>query len=253
MRLLALIKNVLKELIHERIYFSGILVAVGISLLSLILGEMTFDEANKLIADFGYLAQFLILIFIAIFSGAWSLQKEMDKQTLLLVLARPVDRRTFIYARFFGVSFFTLVLSLALSCVVFLLLKQTDFSVTRSLAVGLILWAQSVALLGIVMFAAQCVRPALAAGLALVILLLGYWLGDLVFFAEKSENPFFIALVDGAHWCVPQFYRMNVKSWFALVDGIPVQVGLWALGHSLLWGFISVYFAALVFRRKDLV
>ena len=103
------------------------------------------------------------------------------------------------------------------------------------------------------MLAAQCVRPALAAGLALVVLLLGYWLGDLVFFAEKSENPVFVLLVDWAHWCVPQFYRMNVKSWFALADGIPAQVGFWALAHCLLWGLIAVYFAALVFRRKDLV
>lgn len=253
MRFWALIKNVVKELLHDKIYFVAFLGAIVLVLFSLLLGQMTFAEANKVIADFGFLAVFLIIQFITVFSGAWGLQREMDKQTLLLMLARPIHRESFLFARFVGVAFYNLTLTLLLSLVLFFILKGADVSWLRVIAVGIVLWAQSFAILGFSMLGAQLVRPSLAAGLSTVVLLLGFWLGDLRFFAEKSGEATFLLAVEALHWLIPQFYKMNVKSWFAVSEGIPSDVGVWALVHCGVWGFITALLASFVFRRKDLV
>lgn len=253
MRLVALVKNVLKELLHERVYLVGLMVAFLIVGMSLILGEMTFAEANKIIADFGFLAVFLIIQFITIFSGAFGMQKEMEKQTLLLMLARPVSRSSFLLARFLGVTLYNLVITLGLSSVVYFLLKGSSIEFLKVQAVGFVLWAQTVAILGFVFMCAQAVRPSLAAGMAAVVLLLGHWLGDLKFFAIKSGQVSFMLAVDALHWVVPHFYKMNVKSWYAVSEGIPVEVGVWALAQCLVWAAMTFWIATISFRRKDLV
>lgn len=249
----ALTKNVINELCHDRLYLVGALAAIGLIGFSMVLGEMSFDESNKIISDFGFLGVFLIINFSTLFAGAWSIQKEMEKQTLLLMLARPISRDSFIYARFAGIGFFNLILSLILSSVVYALVKTSSIPYSHALAIGIILWAQSMASLGFVIFAAQVVRPSLAAGLAFTAILLGNWLGDLTYFANKSGEAIYIFCVQALHWLVPQYYKMNVKSWFALSEGIPSDVGAWALIHCLVWALISMKVAAFIFRRKDLV
>lgn len=119
--------------------------------------------------------------------------------------------------------------------------------------ISLSLWCESAVILCLVIFFSLVVRPVLALGAGFIVFLLGHWLGDLAFFAEKSREEVFIAAVKGLHWVTPNFYRMNWKSAYFLETGIPSANVLWMLAHMVGWAILAVLLTNFFFRRKDIV
>jgi ABC-type transport system involved in multi-copper enzyme maturation permease subunit len=115
------------------------------------------------------------------------------------------------------------------------------------------LWFEGLLILSLVLLLSLIVRPVLALSLGIVIYLLGHWLGDLQFFAEKSKEVVFIRAVEILHWITPNFYRMNWKSAYFLENGIPQAQILWMLIHSVGWFLLLMLFTNILFRRKDIV
>ena len=83
--------------------------------------------------------------------------------------------------------------------------------------------------------------------------MVGEWIPDLQFFAEKSKDVFFINAVKGIGWVTPNLYRFNWKSYYFLEQGFDGQDVVWMTAHSLGWMLIIFVFACIIFRRKDIV
>ncbi|MNJ92479.1 ABC-2 family transporter protein [compost metagenome] len=252
-KVFTLAKNTFIEMLHEKLFFVVVIVAVLLFGLSFLLGALSFDEQMKILADFGFLAIQLSSLGIALFSGSYLLSKEIEKQTCLLVLARPVSRDQFIVGKFLGVLILNTLLVLFLGLALALLLGIDGNQLISYLEICISLWLESTVILALVLWLSLVIRPVLALAFGFVIFLLGHWLGDLAFFAEKSKELVFINLIKVLHWIVPNFYRMNWKSSFYLKEGIaPSEFG-WMLIHTGGWVLILILAANYFFRRKDIV
>jgi ABC-type transport system involved in multi-copper enzyme maturation permease subunit len=97
------------------------------------------------------------------------------------------------------------------------------------------------------------VRPVIALCSGIMIFLLGEWLGDMVFFAEKSKDAMFINAVKVLHWISPNLYKMNWKSYYFLENGIPWDHFVWMLAHMVGWILVLILLTNFFFRRKDIV
>lgn len=252
-KVLTLAKNTLVEMLHEKLFFIVVIVAILLFGLSFLLGALSFDEQMKILADFGFLSIQLSSLGIALFSGSYMLAKEIEKQTCLLVLARPVSRDQFLLGKFFGVLSLNTLLVLFLGVALALLLGVTSQQMLAFVEICTSLWLESTVILALVLWLSLVIRPVLALVFGFVIFLLGHWLGDLMFFAEKSKEEGFVSLVKGLHWIVPNFYRMNWKSSYFLTTGIPSAEFGWMLIHTLGWIVILILLANYFFRRKDIV
>jgi len=112
---------------------------------------------------------------------------------------------------------------------------------------------ESAVILSFVIGFSLIVRPVLSLSAGFVIYLLGQWLPDLLFFAEKSKDQVFINLAKALHWLVPNFYRANWKSEYFLQKGISFENMQWMLSHMLGWFLIYLLMTNFFFRRKDIV
>lgn len=254
-KVLTLARTTLREMLRERVFMVAVLIAVALLALSFLLGALSFAEQRKILTDFGFLAVQISGLGISLFSGAYLLAKEIEKQTCLLILSRPVSRAQFIVGKLLGVLALNSLLMGSLTVLLWILLglwKEPQFLLSF-LEIALSLWCESAVILCLVIFFSLVVRPVLALGAGFMVFLLGHWLGDLAFFAEKSREDMFVQAVKVLHWLTPNFYRMNWKSAYFLEKGIPAENILWMLAHMTGWALLAVLATNFFFRRKDIV
>ncbi|WII73426.1 ABC transporter permease [Bdellovibrio sp. 22V] len=251
----ALARTTLREMLRERMFLVVVMIAIALLGLSFLLGALSFAEQRKILTDFGFLAIQVAVLGVSLFSGAYLLAKEIEKQTCLLILSRPVSREQFILGKIFGVLALNTLLLASLAILLWVLLglwKESQLWLSF-FEICLSLWFESAIILCWVICFSLIVRPVLALGAGFMVFLLGHWLGDLAFFAEKSKEAVFIKAVEIFHWVTPNFYRMNWKSAYFLENGIPAENIGWMLAHMVGWGLLLILLTQFFFRRKDIV
>lgn len=254
-KVLTLAKTTLREMLREKVFLVVIVIALVLIALSFLLGALSLAEQRKILTDFGFLAIQIAMLGISLFSGAYLLAKEIEKQTCLLILSRPVTRDQFILGKIFGVLALNTLLMVFLGILLWALLGLwSEPQLWGSFAeICLSLWFESAVILGLVICLSLVVRPVLALSSGFVIFLLGHWLGDLAFFAEKSKEAVFVQAVKVLHWIVPNLYRLNWKSAYYLEKGLSGGDVLWMAAHMTGWFLIYILLTNFFFRRKDIV
>jgi ABC-type transport system involved in multi-copper enzyme maturation permease subunit len=255
MRVLTLSRLTLQEMIYDKIFIVVLVLAGLVIALSFALGALSFSEQQKIVADFGFLAVELACCLIASFGGSYMISREIEKQTCLLILSRPVSRGEFIVAKYLGVLILNLIVAFSLGLLLGALLQlwNQPNQIGHLAIIILSLWLKAAILGGIAFVFSLLVRPMISLMFTLVVYLLGHWLEDMKFFAEKFHDDGIKTLVNIFDWICPNFYRMNWKSWFFLEKGPgSLEVG-WMIVHSLGWILIMLFLMQVLFRRKDIV
>jgi ABC-type transport system involved in multi-copper enzyme maturation permease subunit len=183
--------------------------------------------------------------------GSHSIQREIDRKTLFVLLARPIPRwhivvgawgalvfLNFIFALGFSFSFMT-------SAGFWVLFKGFAISALTSILKALVIssFALSMGLL---------VRPILALGTSISYWFLCYSIPDIQFFVNKLKDPFLTSLVNGLDQILPQFYKFNWKSYYFVVNPPDSSQIFWVVSHTLAWTFVWLFLASVFFQRKEI-
>jgi ABC-type transport system involved in multi-copper enzyme maturation permease subunit len=245
-------KTTFQEMIREKLFIIVIFMAALLFAISLLLGALSFSEQQRILADLGFTAIEVAAVGISLFAGAFLISKEIEKQTLLLVLARPISRDQFLMGKVSGIIALNIFLVATLGLVLYVLL-ETSPSFLNLCTILLAIWLKAMIALAFVIFFSVVVRPILALLMSFGILLLGEWIPDLQFFAEKSKDLLFINAMKVVTWVTPNLFRFNWKSYYFLELGFETQDIIWMISHSAGWILVVFVLACLIFRRKDIV
>lgn len=242
----------LQEMIREKLFIVIIFMAAILFGISLLLGALSFSEQQRILSNLGFTAIEVASVGISLFAGAFLISKEVEKQTLLLVLARPISRDQFLMGKVSGIITLNTLMVVALGVVLYILLGASP-DLLNLVTILSSIWFEALIALSLVIFFSVVVRPILALLMSFGILMLGQWIPDLQFFAEKSKDLFFINAVKVVTWVTPNLFRFNWKSYYFLESGFESQDVVWMVAHSAGWTLIVFVFACLIFRRKDIV
>lgn len=240
------------ELMREKFFLLTLFFGFGVIGLSLVLGNLTISEHDRILGDFGLAAVELAAMVICVFLGSFLLSKEVDRQTCLLVLARPVTRFQFIIGKLCSVMILNTFTILVMSLLILGLLGNWSLW-TNAAILMFSVWCKSLVVLFIVVLLSLLVRPVLAAFSGFSIYLLAHWIPDLMFFANKSKNDQYIMMSKAVDWIVPNFYSYNWKSYQFLESGVRQANVNWMLLNVLSWVLMTGFFINVVFGRKDIV
>ena len=238
-----------------RLKFFHIIVFFGILFIgfSHLLSSLTFSVQERLLYDFGLSGLELGLIMISSLIGSHSIQREIDRKTLFVILARPIPRSDIVVGAWLSILMLCFLFALG-----FLLSLVLSANASHSHYDGLFIAALSSFLKAMVIssFAVACgliVRPILALGATISYWVLCYSLPDIQFFVAKLQDEALTALFSWMDAFIPQFYRYNWKS-FYYITHVPVGTEvMWAVFHSLAWSFFWLFMGALFFTRKEIV
>ena len=107
--------NTSKEVFRDRILYGLVIFAVLLVFVSLLLGELSFAEQARIITDMGLLAAQLGCAMLAVFVGSSLVWRELEKQTVLTLLSKPVSRAKFLAGKFVGLTIVLIVTDLLIS------------------------------------------------------------------------------------------------------------------------------------------
>ncbi|MBK7960485.1 MAG: ABC transporter permease [Bdellovibrionales bacterium] len=243
--------NTYREWMREKFFWVAVALSFLLLSLSTVLGQLTFAEEQKILMDFGLSALEISLLFVASFSGAYVVSKEVDKQTCLLLLSRPISRTHFLLGKWIGLIELLLLLFATCSLVLWFLLDSQETSWFFLIAVSVFL--KALVILSFTLMTSFFVRPIISLIFGVSIYLVGHWLSDLSYFAQKSHSQVYVFLADALGYIIPQFYRFNWKSYYFLEKGIDLVVYRSMGVHYLSWVLIYLFVADFLFRRKDIV
>lgn len=243
--------NTFREWMREKFFWVAVALSFLLLSMSVVLGQLTFTEEQKILMDFGLSAIEISLLFVAAFSGSYVVSKEIDKQTCLLLLSRPMSRSQFLLGKWLGLVELCFLLFATCSFVLWLLLETEENLLF--LMIALSIFCKCLVILGFALMTSFFVRPIIGLLASLSLYLIGHWLSDLAYFANRSHSQWYIFFSDALGYIVPQFYRFNWKSYYFLEKGIDTSIYQSMGLHYLAWILICLFIADQAFRRKDIV
>ena len=252
-RIFELAGNTFRETIRDRVLNSSLLFAIALIAASVLLGQLSIGQDQKIVRDLGLGAIEVFSVIIAIFIGTSLLHRELDKRTIFIVLSKPVSRAEFLIGKFTGLMGTLTVLLLAMALAFSLLLVALKaFDPLLLWQVGLI-WVQLGLLVATALLFSTFTSPVLAMMYCFSLYVVGHNLGALrLVFQTEAANPLLRALAKGLYFGLPNLAHLDVKN--QVVYGVPFSAGEWlqALAYGGAYAAAALAIGVAVFSRREM-
>ena len=254
-RIVVIARNVFLEVIRDRILYLMALFALLMVLATLLLPQVSAGTEQKIILDLGLAAMHLLSVIIAVFVGTGLVNKEIEKRTVLVLLAKPVSHGEFIVGKHLGLSAVLAVLlaGLGLMFAAMLAITGVPFSfASLALATGFML-LEAMLLTAVAILFGVFTSSLLATLLTFAVYLMGHLTQDLVAFAQLSENPGLQRLTQGLYLVLPDLERLNLRNLAVYgLELLPDPLTLLAhLAYGLVYSALLLTLATVVFSRRQ--
>lgn len=254
MKILVIAENTYREIIRDRILYGLLVFAFFIIGFSLVLGQLSFAEQARISANFGFAAIHISATVLAIFMGSTLVAKEIEKQTIMTLLVRPVSREEFLIGKFFGLAMAISTVMVGLSLIILLVFYIIDFQ--WSWNATYILWGiglEAAVMLAVTMLFGVFTKPLLVVVFSAGVYLIGHWQNSLAYFSSKSESPVFRTFGKIVGYLLPNFDTYNWRYMILSEEKLQLSQVLEASLNAFFWLVFLMALAAIMFRRRDFV
>lgn len=247
-------QNTFREVIRDRVLYGLLVFAVLFILFSLLLGNLSFAEQGRIVTNFGLAAAHFMSVVIAIFIGSTLVSREIERQTILTLLAKPISRRQFVVGKFMGLS---LVLFLSIVIIsMFLAALLYFYGSVHWGPYGLAfvgIFEESLILVGFALFFGSFARPVMTVVFTLGIWLIGHGVEDIRYFSSKSESAVIKEMGQFLAKVLPNFENFNWRNLVVYGDLLPSESILKAFLLCLGWSFLTVWLAGWIISKRDFI
>jgi len=254
-RILAIARASAREIIRERVLYALLFLVLLLIGVALLLGELSVGQERRIVLNLGLGAIRALGIVMAILSGVRLLEKEFERRTIYVLLAKPVRRWEVIVGKFLG-SALVLLVSLILMVAGLMLALA---SVTQAwmgdlrlmLPVVVLFWFQFLMAAAIALVLATFSTPVLAMLLAIGIVILGHVSRDFWHWAEALRSPVLAFLSRVLYHLIPNMGGLTFTSAVVHERQIALSVVGLAAAYVALYLILLLLVAAILFHRRE--
>lgn len=252
-RMSAIATNVFREVMRDRILYLIGFYALAILLANRLLPEIAAATEDKILLDLVLAAMAVLSLVIAVFVGTGLVNKEIEKRTVFVLIAKPVSRSEFIVGKHFGLSAVLAVLISSMTAIALLILHiaQVPFSLPNVLISSGFLFLQLSLITAIAILFGVFTSSLLATLFTFGVYLMGMASQDIVKFGKLTKNPSIEAATQGLYLVMPDLARLDLKNQ-AVYNLIPSPDVL--LGSALYAGLYIAFvlaIASLIFSARE--
>lgn len=254
-RIFVIARNVFQEVIRDRILyiigFYALILAVAIRLLP----EFAATTENKIFLDFGLVVMSVMGLIVAIFVGTGMVNKEIEKRTVLVLIAKPISRSEFITGKYLGLLAVLAVLIATMTAIYlgFLQFGNVSHSTVSILVAAIFLFLQLTLITAIAITFGVFTSSLLAITLTFAVYLIGNVTQDLLKFGRLSRNPGIEHLTQALYLILPDLSRLDVKN--NAVYGLQALSDTTTLitnaGYGLFYSAMLLAIAILIFSQRE--
>jgi ABC-type transport system involved in multi-copper enzyme maturation permease subunit len=252
MRIWAVALNTFKETIRNRVLLNILIFAVGLILLSLIIGDWSLGQQVKVIKDLGLSAMSLFGLLIAIFIGIRLMVQELEQRTIYVVASKPIHRWEIVLGKYLGLGMTlaanVILMSLALWGVNLLMEGRVDLGLAPAI---LLIYVEILLIVGFALFFSSFISPTLSAIFTLIIFIVGHLSGFLRDYVQLYPDRGFHWFLRVIYSIVPNLENLNLKT--VVVEHLEKPPHAVAYGFLYGIGYILLLllFTAVLFERRD--
>lgn len=254
-RIWVIASNVFKEVIRDRVLYLVAVYAVLLLLAAGLLPDVAAGAHGKITLDLGLAGIHLLGLIVTVFVGTSLINKEIEKRTVLVLIAKPVSRLEFIIGKHLGLSAVLAVLMVLLTTiyVTVLIVNQTAFSWVSILLAILFTFVEMALLTAVAMLFGVFTSSLLATLLTIAVYLVGHLSQDIIALGQLSENANFQRIANGMYLVLPDLERLNLRNEavYGLVLLPPVPELLSHLAYGLLYIVLLLTLSVVIFARRQ--
>jgi ABC-type transport system involved in multi-copper enzyme maturation permease subunit len=245
--------NVFREVIRDRVLYLVGLFALVLFASARLLPEVAAATEKKIILDVGLAAMALLSLVIAVFVGTGLVNKEIEKRTVLMLMAKPISRSEFIVGKHLGLSAVLAVLVAVMTAIYMgvLSLYQIPYPAFSIGIASLYLLLQLSLMTAVAIGFGVFTSSLLAALLTFAVYLMGNFSRDLMALGALSKSPAIEGFTRGLYLVLPDLARLDLKNQ-AVYGQLPgLEVLLTNAGYGLLYIVVLLALSTLVFTFKE--
>lgn len=221
--------------------------------LSYLLGSLSFTEQERIFFDLGLGGIEVATVFLATFLSTHALYREIERKTILVLLARPISRWQLLVGYLGSLMILNLIVITILGGILYVALMDAEQYPVTMLASLFIIFLKSIVISSFGLVCAVLSRPMFGFVLTITFWIAAYSLPDIVFLADKLQNPILNLITKLLGVIIPNFYLFNWKNYHYLQAPFIASDFLWAVFHCSIWTAVLLLLASLFFRRKEIV
>jgi ABC-type transport system involved in multi-copper enzyme maturation permease subunit len=248
-------KNVFQEVIRDRILYIIGFYAIILAVAFRAIPEFSSTSSDKIFLDFGLAAMNVICLIVAIFIGTGLVNKEIEKRTILVLIAKPISRSEFIASKYLGLSAVIAVLITTMTIIYlgFLQLGNVTYPVISILLAALFLFFQLCLMNAVAITLGVFTGSLIATALTFAVYLMGNITQDLVALGRLSGSPGMERITKFLYLVLPDLSRLDLKNDAVYgLQALPDTITLIAnAGYGLVYSFLLLAIAILIFLRRE--
>lgn len=250
--LLTIAGQTLTEARRNKIFYSLFLFALVVVLNATLFTEVTITTVDRMLKDTGIAAINLFALALTIFTGIGIINREIDRKSIYVVLAKPVTRAEYIVGKYLGLVAIMVTTCGAMFICLLLAMKSFRTDITPPIFLGLLGIFLEVAVLSAFALLCSTFTNSFASGFMTAALFIsGHLSSELHFYARKSGSLAWKVIGDGLYYGLPNLERFNFKYHVTYDLMVPVQTLALTLGYAFAYTAAFLTAAVLVFSRRD--
>ena len=255
LRVWTIARNVFLEVVRDRIlYVIGVFAVLMVMAVAL-LPEIAAGTEDKLILDTGLAAINILSLFVVVFVGTGLINKEIEKKTVLVLIAKPVSRLEFILGKHLGLSLVMALLISALTVVMLGLLSfgGVPYQLNLMLLAVLFMFLEMVLLIAAALMFGVITSTVLATLMTLAIFAVGHETRNILALDKIAESENFRRVAEGLFLVLPDLERLNLKNEIANGFVAPPSGGglVENAAYGLIYTALLLTVTVTVFERRQ--
>ena len=257
--------NGFKEAIRDKILYNLLIFAVIVIAASVLLGQLTIGQDQRVIKDIGLAAMSLFGVLITVFVGTSLVHKEIGKKTIYNLISKPIHRYEFILGKYCGLLL-TIFVNLVIMTVVLLSVLVlhallVPLHASSSTPIGFVLLLKAIVLIffelmlvtSIAILFSTISTPTLSAFFTLGVYAIGHLLVDLKELGAASKSSLLGGLSSLCYYILPNLDNFNVRA--EMVRGLNVsgRFIFYAIVYGAFYIAAVLLLSILSMERKEFV
>jgi ABC-type transport system involved in multi-copper enzyme maturation permease subunit len=252
-RIWAIATNVFRETVREQVLYLSLLYSVIVISAMLMLPEFSYDSSAKMIVDTGIAAIEVVSLIVAILVGTNLINREVDKRTIFILIAKPMHRAEFILGKHLGLSAVigALVAIMTLIFLALMTFKGIEMPIPAILVANFFIFWQVMLLGAIAIFFGSFASSLIASLMTLAAYIIGNFSRDLLLLGEISKNANLQSVTRTFYMILPDLSRANLKN-EAVYNILPSFGDLLSnIIYILSYALMVLAIAILIFNRRQ--
>ncbi|HLO47469.1 MAG TPA: ABC transporter permease subunit [Kamptonema sp.] len=252
-RIVTIAVNVFWEVIRDRVLYLIVFFAILMGAAVRFIPELAATTENKIILDIGMGAIGVLGLMVTVFVATGLVNKEIEKRTVYVLVAKPISRPELIVGKHIGLSVVlaVLVAAMTLIYVAILSLSRIPYPLGSILIAKFFVWIELSLLTAVGILFGVFTSSLLATLLTFGVYLMGHSTRDLVALGKLTKNPTIEQLMMGLYVVLPDLARLNLRN-DAVYGQVPHIAALIAnAGYGLLYIVVLLSIAIAIFSRRE--